>query len=189
MHNKRSPSKHKTITFIQVTNSTGEISDAQAGYLAGLADSLAQQDDFAIQNYADAAVTSPDVQQLFKEEAVVALLKEDMDSPVESDVFNAEGTYFFALSEGQKEYAGVAFISWISNLFSGLRRKVKRIFCRVVGALDSEQFDLKQIIKDVLIVLIPALAATTGLIPVPLPIVVSLTALLLKHGVAKVCPA
>ena len=77
----------------------------------------------------------------------------------------------------------------IKDLFGNLREKVKQIFCKVVGELGKDQsLDLKTIIKAVLLALIPALAATTCLMAVALPIVVSLAAMLIKYGVGKVCP-
>ena len=58
-----------------------------------------------------------------------------------------------------------------------------------MGELGKDQsLDLKTIIKAILLALIPALAATTGLMAVALPIVVSLAATLIKYGVGKVYP-
>jgi len=163
---------------------TEDITDEQVVYLAGLAQNLSEQDEFAIRNYADSVITSPDARKALEAHQSEALLRDEMPA---AELSSAE---VFALAGMQQESIFSDAWSRIKTLFSGLRHKVKRVFCKVVTMLNSDtDLDLKKIIKDVLIALIPALAASTGLMPVALPIVVSLAALLLKYGVSKVCPA
>jgi hypothetical protein len=107
------------------------------------------------------------------------------------DIFypNTGGTDALALSSFQQESIFPGLWNKVENVFSVLRRKVNRIFCDVVkNFANDKDLDLKKIIKDVLVVLVPLLAGSAGLLPVALPIVVSLGAMLIKYGAAKVCP-
>lgn len=167
-----------------------QVTDDQVAYLAGLAQTLATQNDFSIQNFADSAVTSPDVQSSLQVQSAVSLLEDVPPQGAAFDIFNPAGNTIemFALSLPQEHSIFPGLGDKLKKLFSSLRRKVKRIFCKVVAKLQTEDLDLKNIIRQVLLVLIPSFAASTGLIPIALPIVISLAAMLFKYSVAKVCP-
>ncbi len=173
-------------------NSADQVTDEQAAYLAGIAQTLSAQDDFAIQNFADTTITSPDAQQALQSENALGMLEDMAPQDVAFDIFNPMGNEgdAFALSSYQENSIFTGLWDRIKVLFSGLRRKVQRVFCKVVTALGSDEaLDIKKIIKDVLVALIPALAAASGLMPVALPLVVSLAAMLFKYRVSKVYPA
>ncbi len=171
--------------------SVDQVTDEQVTYLAGIAQNLSMESDYTIQNYADTAITSPDAQKALQSASAVKLLT---DGNAESTAFASlgpanGGTNGLALSSFQEDALLGDFWQRIKNLFGGLRRKVKKIFCKVASALGNDgDLDLKKIIREVLIVLIPALAASAGLLPIALPIVVSLAAMLIKYGVDRVCP-
>lgn len=153
-----------------------EINDNWLDYIAGEVHALSQGDEFAINNYIDREATNPDVQELLKN----ANLDDENDEPVMA------GT--FSLGFQQESALMFRMPDWIRNLFSRLKRKIKRIFCKVVGDLQNDgDINLKFIIKSVLVALIPALGLG-GFPAAVLPIVVGLAALLLKYGYNYVCP-
>lgn len=168
-----------------------DVTDELVASLSGLAENLSIQNDEVIQLYANNSIMSPDVQRDLESQDSLQLLANDSNQGVSSDAIDF-------ISEDDENFGGLSFPendsllgglwSRIKGLFSGLRKKVRRIFCQVVASLGNQDLDLKKIINDVLLVLIPALAAATGLMPIALPIVVSLAAMLLKYGVSKVCP-
>lgn len=177
--------------FIPDIQSKEHITEQQLIYLASLAETIAVQDDFSIKNFADSLITSPDVQNILQSKDSTKFLDYEPPINVAFDIFNPSGSSIemMALSTFQENVVYLDFWPKIRTLFGNLRRKVKRIFCKVVLMLNSDdELDLKAIIKQVLIALIPALAASSGLMPVALPIVISLAAMLLKYGVNKVCP-
>lgn len=160
-----------------------QVTDAQVDYLAGITQSLSRQSDFDIQNFADSGLTSPDVQQAFQSYADKNLL---------GDIGNGNATAMrMALNFHQEAVASnLSFWDRLKAWFTGLRTKVITIFCKVLAELGNDKdLDLKTILKQVIVVLIPALAATAGLVPLALSIVVSLGAMLLKYGASQVCPA
>lgn len=168
-----------------------QVTDERVAYLTELAQTYSTKDDFTIQNFADLSIRSPDVQLVLQNQSTINLLGDVPPEGVLFDIFNPTGitTEIFALLLPQDDAIFPELWDNLKNLFSSLRRKVKRIFCKVVNTLSAEEeLDLKVIIKQVLLVLIPALAASTGLMPIALSIVVSLAAMLIKNGVGKVCP-
>lgn len=172
-------------------SSPEQVTDEQASYLAGLAQTLSGKTDFEIQNFADSVVTSPDAQKALQSEAAARLLKDEVPPDAAFDIFNPGGgdAEVLALSRWQENSIFDGLWPKIKLLFGGLRRKVKRIFCNVVNAWGKDKdLDLKKIIKEVLIALVPVLGASAGLMPVALPIVVSLAAMFIKYGAEKVCP-
>ena len=170
--------------------SVEEVTDDRIASLAELAQNLSGQNDDVIQLYANNSIINPDVQRALEAQDAVQVLGDEINQGVASDAagFNSDDEDFGLLTFPEADFLGGLW-SRVKELFSGLRKKVRRIFCQVVSALQGGQdLDLKKIINDVLIVLIPALAASTGLMPIALPIVVSLAAMLIKYGVSKVCP-
>ena len=178
--------------LIPVIQTEDDVTDEQVAYLAGLADNLSHQGDFEINNYADSIVTSPDVQQALQMQTTMDIITEGMPKNAAADFYYPSGdnSVVLALSDFQQDFFLHGLNEKLKLLFSGFRRRVKRIFCSVATALGSDNdLDLKDIIKKVVVALIPVLAATTGLMAIALPIVVSLAAMLIKYGVNKVCPA
>ena len=175
-----------------VINSATDVTDDNIASLSELAQNLSYQDDDVIQTITSSQVLDPEVQKYLASEEALNMLREAADeeaSAAGTDTVSADEDFGLLVFPESISSAGNIFFR-IKSLFTGLRRKVRRIFCQVVSALGSdEDLDLKQIIKDVILALIPALAASTGLLPIALPIVVSLAAMLIKYGVSQVCPA
>jgi hypothetical protein len=73
---------------------------------------------------------------------------------------------------------------WLRPRFRRLKSKVKKVFCQVVHGM--EDLNVKDIIKNVLLALIPIFAA--GFPAAVLPIVIGLIAYLIKYGIEKTCP-
>jgi len=170
-----------------------DITDEQVASLAEFAANLSIQNEEVIQLYANYSIMDPETKRILESESNLQVLANESPEGVSSDApgfASEDDEHFGILSFPQEDSAFEGFWSRVKILFSGLKKKVRKIFCRIVAALEgSGEFDIKQIIKDVLLALIPALAATTGLMPIAVPIVVSLAAMLLRYGVSKVCPA
>jgi hypothetical protein len=143
-------------------------------YVAQEARSLSALDDTQINSYADRQINNPEVQ---------AYLKSQQG---DAELLKAGKAQSGHLALGaDAEGLSLHWPDWLKNLFGGLKAKIKKIFCATVKGIQAGK--LEDIIKAVLLALIPAFAS--GLPAVVLPIVISLTALLLKNGYAKVCPA
>ena len=164
-----------------------QVTEAQVNYLASYAQTLSLQDDFAIQNFADSVMASPDAQAILQQQSP----KQMHDEGIQGDLQYTDGLpkEAFALSIPQENSILTDIWPKITDAYAWLRKKVKTVFCEVAAEFDKDDdLDLKGIIRQVLVVLVPVLAASTGLMPVALPIVVSLAATLIKYGVQKVCP-
>lgn len=173
-------------------NSIEDITEDQVATLSGLAENLSMQSDDVIQLYVNSVIMNPETQRALESQDTLQASASDSNQDIASDAidFYSEDDESFGLitfPEDDSFFEGLWYR--VKALFIGLKKKVRRIFCQVVTAIGgNEELDLKTIIRDVLIALIPALAASTGLMSVALPIVVSLGAMLIKYGVAKVCP-
>jgi hypothetical protein len=148
-----------------------DISNDWLFYIENEAKSLAQRDDFAIRNYLDREIFNPEIQSYLAQENVAALF----------NAVNETETLHLNLTEGMKSN----FLpDWLSPRFLELKAKVKQIFCSVVHGIG--ELDAKDIIKAVLVALIPAFL--TGVPAAILPILIGLIAYLLKYGIDKTCP-
>lgn len=168
-----------------------DVTEERVASLSGLAENLSIQDDEVIQLYANSSIMNPDVQQVLESRDSVELLSDESNPGMANDAIDftsEEDEDFGTLAFPEDDSVIGGLWSRIRGLFKGLRKKVRRIFCQVVAALHDTDLDIKKIIRDVLLALIPALAASAGLMPIALSIVVSLAAMLLKYGVSKVCP-
>lgn len=140
-------------------------------YIENEAKSLAQRDEFAIQNYMDREIYNPDTKKYLSEDEVAQLLNE----------INGNEVLHLNLVEGVK---AKSLPDWLRPRFRKLKRKVKEIFCNVVNGIG--ELDTKDIIKAVLLALIPAFA--TGIPAAVLPIIIGLIAYLIKYGIERTCP-
>lgn len=143
-------------------------------YIENEARALSQSDEFTINSYADRELLNPEVQAYLQHEF----------SPEAHALESASG---FALSFDQnKALAGKASLF---GFWRSLKEKVRKVFCFVVGGVIDEEGDLdwKEIIKLVLVALLPVFAG--GIPAIILPIIIALIASLMKYGYASVCPA
>jgi hypothetical protein len=148
-----------------------DISNDWLFYIQNEAKSLAQRDDFAIQNYLDREIFNPEVQSYLASDNAATMF----------NAINETETLHLNLTEGMK----ANFLpDWLRPRFRKLKTKVKQIFCNVVHGIG--ELDTKDIIKAVLLALIPAFAS--GLPAAILPILIGLVAYLLKYGIERTCP-
>lgn len=151
-----------------------DITGQWVDYYAAQAQTLAQQDERSIRGYIDREILNPDMQELLKEAAPKMMTLADDDPDMELVLDTAGITAKSAIGD------------WLRRTFGSMKKKVRRIFCDVVGELNKDgNINLKDIIKTVLLALIPAF--TTGIPAAVLPVVVGLAALLLKYGYEHVC--
>lgn len=149
-----------------------DVSNDWLFYIENEAKSLAQRDDFAINNYIDREIYNPETQNYLSSDSAIAFINSTIE----------EESLHLNLIEGQK----ANFLpDWIRPRFRKLKRKIKEIFCRIVN--DIGELYTKGIIKAVLLALIPAFA--TGFPAAVLPIIVGLIAYLIKFGIERTCPA
>jgi hypothetical protein len=177
--------------FLPEIKSVDDLSDDNIAYLSGIANTLStNNDDFSIQNFGDTAITNPQAKTALQSDAARAFVQGAEPYNAAADVFKfSGGSNNMALSLEQENIMRSMAPLGIGGLFSGLKQKVRRIFCQIVGALNGDStLDAKKIIKAVLTALIPAIGAAAGLLPIAITIVVSLAAMLLKYGVGRVCP-
>jgi len=127
--------------------------------------------DFTIDNYADMEVLNPQMQAYLMSDNA-ALLDAEADPVAEPMILSAAG-----MSNA------VATPQW--GRFRRLKAKIRRIFCGMVDAI--RDLSWKEIIKKLLLALIPAFAG--GVPAIALPIVVALVAAAMKRGFNAVCPA
>lgn len=140
-------------------------------YIENEAKSLAQRDDFAIQNYLDREIFNPEIQSYLSQENIAVLF----NAITETEKLHLN------LSEGMKSNL---FPNWLSPSFRKLKTKVKQVFCNVVHGIG--ELDTKDIIKAVILALIPVFAG--GFPAAILPILIGLIAYLIKYGIEKTCP-
>ncbi|MEQ9265137.1 MAG: hypothetical protein RLN81_07955 [Balneolaceae bacterium] len=155
-----------------------DITDDWIFYIENEAKSLAEREKFNIENYIDRNLFNPDIQHLISSKNFDKTLEK---SDLETDFMFQETNFAFKLSEQsiQKDLSESLKLN-----FQKLRSKVKKIFCNVVRGM--ENLDGKEIIKAVLIALIPAFAS--GIPALVLPILIGLIAYLFKYGIDKTCP-
>lgn len=140
-------------------------------YIFNEAKSLAQRDEFAIENYMDREIFNPDTLDYLNTEEAINLF----DGTQEASDLNLN------YLEGMKS---LQLPDWSRFRFRKLKAKVKKIFCHTVRAIG--ELDEKEIIKAVLLALIPAFAS--GLPAAVLPILIGLLAYLFKYGIERTCP-
>lgn len=146
------------------------ISDDWLTYLENEAAALSQWDEFSIKNYVDRELLNPEVQE-FLENTFAESTEEN----------SAEG---LALSFQESILlSGKAFLF---GKWKSLKKKVQKIFCSIVGAIEKE-VKWKDILKSLLVALLPVFSG--GIPAIVLPIVVALIAALMKFGYGHVCPA
>jgi hypothetical protein len=152
-------------------------------YVENEAQALSQSDEFAIDNYSDRELLNPEVQDFLENEFP---FDDQEDSAFTKAVnFHSVSLSEFALSFDQnKAIAGKAFLF---GRWRRLKEAIRKVFCEVtLPIIGNPDFGWKDIIKAVLIGLIPVFAS--GLPALVLPIIIAFIASLMKYGYGKVCP-
>lgn len=165
-----SRTKNKNMEQIIFKNQD-DITNDWVFYIENEAKSLSFMDDFTIQNYIDREIYNPETQGYLASEQVATMLNSVTDSEIMHLNFVEQGRLGF-------------LPDWLRPRFRRLKRRVKQVFCDVVRGIEA--IDIKDVIKAVLLALIPAFAA--GVPAAVLPIVIGLIAYLMRNGVEKTCP-
>jgi hypothetical protein len=152
-----------------------DIDDRLLFYIENEANSLSSRDKLAIDNYVDRELFNPSMESFLGREEVASSL---LPHGVELEALS--------LSHVQEIREQFHLPEWLRIRFRQLKRKIKKIFCKIVAELGDE-LDWKKIIKAVLLALIPAFAG--GVPALAAPIVIGLIAYLIKYGLSQTCPA
>jgi hypothetical protein len=151
-----------------------EITDKLLFYIESEAKSLSERDGTAIYNYIDREIFSPFMEEYLQTENAVLDLNDELE-----EMNSLQLNYIQSIKEKS------ILPEWLRFRFRRLKRKVKRVFCLVVRGIEGD-LDWKNIIKMVLLALIPAFAS--GIPAIVLPIIIGLLAYLIKYGLDKTCP-
>ena len=150
-----------------------DITDEWLTYIENEARSLAQREDFNIDNYLDREIFNPTVKTFLTDNSEIEnIIDLKSDSP---------------LSLNLEEQIKLSSINLPIRLnFRKLRRKVKKVVCDVLTNIDDlSGKSMKEIIQMVLTALIPV---TIGGIPaILLPFIIGLIAKIMKRGINAVC--
>ena len=150
--------------------------DQWLAYVESEAISLSHLDEFSINNYVDSELLNPEVQDYLLNEYVDLGGEETLSDSIKN----------LSLSFAQNRIAGQEAL--LFGRWAKIKATIRKIFCTVIGTvLGDGDLKWKDIIKAVLLALIPAFGA--GLPLITLPVVVSLVAALMKYGYQSVCPA
>ncbi len=154
------------ILFSQET----DISEDWVDFIEAQALTLSEKDDFNIENYVDSEIQSPLVASF--------LDRNDLD-----DSFDEEENEVFTLNLKAKE-AFRSIPRKRRRRFANLKRKVREMFCRLAPIIP--ELDLKEIIRKILIGLLPVFA--TGIPFIIIPVIIGIVASFIAKGVSVVCP-
>jgi hypothetical protein len=159
-----------------------EISDQWVNYIASEVEKVADFKDLEIENYADQEIMNPEMQEYL----------EGFTDNEKLSIEELEGRgEFLNLSSSQATMFNAASVAGIFGLrFRKLKRTIRKVFCEVIAPMidNDGQINIKDIIKAVLVGLIPVLAGTGGVAAVLLPVIVAIVAKFVKRGVDAVCP-
>jgi hypothetical protein len=143
-------------------------------YLENEIKDLANRDDFSIDHYADSEIFNPELANFINQhQSIVNLV--DLQ-PNES----------FALGLREKRQLS-RVTSDVQTKFRKFKAWLKRLICDLLGSINWENSSTIEIIGLIVVGLIPFFAGSGGLPALLLPIVVSIVAKVLKHGIDAVC--
>lgn len=159
----------------KIITSNQELNDINLESILNSAITLSQESEFDIENFADKVYDKP--------ETIAFLENTKVAHFIESEQVGGSLTL-----KGVQHKAFVTSVHWDLGIrFKKLKRKIKKLFCQIVDLLRaSDSIDWKEVIKKVLAAIITALGLSLS--PAVTIIVVSLVALVLKKGIAFVCP-
>jgi len=174
--------KNHTVMSVQAFRSENELSPEMLDYLFEQAEDLSEQDDLAIENYADSEINNPDVEEVLLDAEFASLEQEEVEA--EELVLTPKQRKTFK----ERRAAKKELRSRAERRFKGFRKKVHRAFCTVAQTLiDSGAIDWKAVLRTVLV---GALALIGIAFPVALiPVALAVLAQFLKRGYDALCPA
>ena len=145
--------------------------DAWVDYLANQSQALSNLTDYQLNSIIDNEVLNPNVQ---------AILSDDNLSKIADE--NEESYEMNLMTKTAVNAKSLRFWPKLKKL----KRRVRKAFCKVMATIGDDEFDLKKVIRDVLLLLIPIF--TGGIPALLLPIIIAIIVSLLRKGVSKVCP-
>jgi hypothetical protein len=146
--------------------------DNWSAYLSNKTQVLMQLSDYQLDEIIDSEVFNPSFN-------AIMLNKKMVDIPME---YEEEGELTILARSAMDSQA---ILAWPS--LRGIKAKTRKIFCEVVRGIDVKDFNLKEVIKTVLLALS---ASFFGGIPaVILSLLIAIIVRLLKMGLDKACPA
>jgi len=150
-----------------------DVSDEWVSYIYDEALKESQNNDSEIEKYTDREIDT---------EQMIAFLSGPAFDEYE-DLEDDDKALLLTYDENTSLFKTPGFLRF---RFNKLKKKVRKVFCEVTGALqEDEDISVKDIIKSVLIALIPAFAA--GFPALIFPILIGIVAMFLKKGYNKVC--
>ncbi|MBN8837410.1 MAG: hypothetical protein J0I09_09135 [Sphingobacteriia bacterium] len=156
-----------------IINEENQITDDLLEYINNEAHKLSSKEQFEIDNYLDSEVLNPEIQGYLR------------DTYQGSSASYQMATLSLSFHENRLLLANDAAMGgWFGNL----KETVRKIFCKIISAIDiTGTIDWKQIIKAVLIGLIPVLGGGIY-VTIITPFLIAFIAKLLKYGLDAVCP-
>ncbi len=157
----------------KIFKSEVEVTDNWVNFLALEAAALSENSDEYIDRYMNRQLDNPQLKEYLDEESTDTILSAFDDEENEPLNLNLTETLLFTPK----------FRIRLPK-FRRLKRAIRKVFCEVITAhVDG---DIKDIIKSVLIGLIPVLGGG-GIAPILLPIIIGYIAKLVKKGSDAVC--
>ena len=172
-----------------------DVTDQLVAELAQQADAASRQEDFAIKNVIDRQALKPSVQEYLGDAQAVALfgsnqevahagLEQPNKLAAMQKFASHDSSASISLSFSQ-EAAFFGLPGWLRSRFNRCKTLVRTALCSVATSIGDD--DVKALIKAALIALIPMFGAG-GVPGIVAGILVGFVALMLKKGVANVCP-
>jgi hypothetical protein len=145
--------------------------DSWVDYVTNQSQVLSYLSDFQLDSIIDNEILNPNVQTILSDSKLSGLANEKEET--------------VELSLHTKSVVDVNVLRLWPNL-KKLKRLVRKVFCQVMGPIADDKFDLKTVIKSVLLALVPFFAG--GVPALLLPVIIPIIVRLFKQGVNKVCP-
>jgi len=174
----------KGIVFSDPTS----VTDEWLEYFNNEVENIKEKSTYEIESYMDKEILNPEVLSLSLNQNSVFTLQDDtleLFLP-EMQLTLPSSSEAYVTGFNTKNREKLDHKLGIIGFFKKLKTKIKRLFCQIVDGLNWEEMNAKDILKSVLIGLIPFFAGGVGLALTP--IVIGLVALLLKKGKEIVCP-
>lgn len=143
-------------------------------YIENEARSLAQRDEFAINNYADREIFNPEMKKFLSTPYVIEMLEKSREQEYEPLFLNQNESYEIHVVE-----------QFMKPRFMKLKTFTKQIFQETVAELENRQ--TSEIIKQTLFAFMPVFP--NGFPTAILPLIITYSAFMIKYGVKMSYPA
>lgn len=152
-----------------------DITDDLVFYIGNKANILSQSDDFVIENFIDSEIFNP---------TILEFLETDQFLSFVGDLKGFESGLLSKLSINFNQEIQLKYLGREKEIsFKKLKAKIRKLFCELIDQI--ENVSLSDIIKGILLAILPLFA--TGLPAIFVPLIIGFIALLLKRGYSRVC--